>query len=343
MTLPVSLLRRLLSPDPEVAWVPFAIRKARQIIRSQDIEAVLVTAPPFSSFLIGTWLKQRFPQLRLISDFRDDWLRFYLNDFDFQRGDHMRRRAEKIQESTVRLSDLVVATTHSTLNDIRRRYPQEPNGKFLVVPNGYDPEVFGLLPTRIASHSKVVVTYVGTVYNVCSPRYYLDALDSLPDHVRSEFETRFIGRVADDERRFLEGRKSSIRLLGFMPQEEAVHQMEEADYLLLTVTNDFALAGKMFEYLATGKPVLAISPPDSETCRLIREGRAGWCADPGDPDAIARILLMAYQRLRTGQPQLDPNWELIRGFERPRLASRYGTAIRGLVRGGDDSPVRLPT
>ena len=65
---------------------------------------------------------------------------------------------------------------------------------------------------------KVVVTYLGAVYKTASPRYYLDALDNMPEAVRSRFEARFIGRIADEEREMLENRKSSVRVLGFMPQ-----------------------------------------------------------------------------------------------------------------------------
>ena len=120
-------------------WAPFAIRKARQIVRRHGIEAVLVTAPPFSAFLVGNALKREFPDLKLISDFRDEWLSFYLKDFEFQSSDYTRRRAEAIERETVELSDLVVAVARSSLREIRSRYPEQPDGKFLLLPNGYDP------------------------------------------------------------------------------------------------------------------------------------------------------------------------------------------------------------
>ena len=92
-----GLVRRVLSPEPEVLWVPFALRKARRIVRRHGIEVVLVTAPPFSAFLVGNALKREFPYLTLVSDFRDEWLKFYLGTFDFQKGDYTRRRAAEIE------------------------------------------------------------------------------------------------------------------------------------------------------------------------------------------------------------------------------------------------------
>ena len=97
-----QLASRVLCPEPEVLWAPFAIRKARQIVQRYGIEAVLVTAPPFSAFLVGNALKREFPHLKLISDFRDEWLSFYLKDFEFQSSDYTRRRAETIERETVR-------------------------------------------------------------------------------------------------------------------------------------------------------------------------------------------------------------------------------------------------
>jgi hypothetical protein len=63
-----SAIKNLLCPDPQVVWVPFATRKARQIIRRHDIEAVLVTVPPFSTLLASNALKREFPRLKLITD-----------------------------------------------------------------------------------------------------------------------------------------------------------------------------------------------------------------------------------------------------------------------------------
>src|ERR1017187_553104 len=70
--------KRVLCPEPEVLWVPFALRQARRIIRRYGIETVLVTVPPFSALIAGTRLKREFLHLTLVSDFRDEWLSFYL-------------------------------------------------------------------------------------------------------------------------------------------------------------------------------------------------------------------------------------------------------------------------
>src|ERR1039458_6913604 len=101
----VNAVRRLFSPDPEVVWVPFALRRARRIIKRHGIDSVIVTAPPFSALLIGNALQREFPNIQLISDFRDDWLRFFLGTFDFQKSATLRRRAERIEREAVERSN----------------------------------------------------------------------------------------------------------------------------------------------------------------------------------------------------------------------------------------------
>src|SRR5438445_5212714 len=160
-----GLVRRVLSPEPEVLWVPFALRKARRIVRRHGIEVVLVTAPPFSAFLVGNALKREFPHLTLVSDFRDEWLKFYLGTFDFQKGDYTRRRAAEIERETVEVSDLVVAVTYSTRDEMCSRYPGLPDRRFVCLSNGYDPAVFAGFQSRHHAGTRVVVKHLGLGYD----------------------------------------------------------------------------------------------------------------------------------------------------------------------------------
>ena len=322
----VDAVRRVLSPDPEVVWVPFALRRARKIIKRHGIDSVIVTVPPFSALLIGNALQREFPDIQLISDFRDDWLRFFLGTFDFQKSATVRRRAEQIEREAVERSSRVVLVTRSLLEETRARYPDLPTGKFLCVPNGFDPALFAGFQSRPHAGSHCVVTYAGTVYSTTSARHYLDALDSLPEEIRAQVETRFVGRITADERLYLQNRKSKVTEIGFVPQAEVLRLMEETDFLLVTMLDPTATSGKIYEYLPTGKPILAVAV-EGELPQLIRETRVGWCADPGDQAGLVALLRQLFDPSRKLLNEFRPDLEAIRCYERPRLASAFADLI----------------
>jgi glycosyltransferase involved in cell wall biosynthesis len=105
------------------------------------------------------------------------------------------------------------------------------------------------------------------------------------------------------------------------------------------MTNDISLPGKLFEYMATGKPILALSPPGGEVDQILRETRAGWCVPHDDPAAIRAMIAEACQLAAAGERPAAPNWEAIRGYERPRLTAAYGRAMHRLLKSPDERPL----
>jgi glycosyltransferase involved in cell wall biosynthesis len=224
-----------------------------------------------------------------------------------------------------------VAVTESTLAEMRARYADLPASKFMLVPNGYDAELFNHFEPRPHGGSKIVITHAGTVYRTSSAKWFLDALEELPETVRSRFEIRFIGRITAEESQQFEGRKADIRLLGFMPQAEALRWIEETDFLLVTLTDAISIPGKLFEYLATRKPILALSDPGGEVDSLIRRTKAGWCVDARDREAIKQLLVdIAGQG---GPGEFAPDIDMIRRYSRSEIAAEYANIMRQLVSG----------
>jgi hypothetical protein len=169
-----------------------------------------------------------------------------------------------------------------------------------------------------------VITYFGTVYmsHVYSPQNYLDAIDELPEQVRANIETRFIGRVTAESQPCLSDRRSAVKQLGFLPKLEGIRRLGETDYLLLIVNDPTAHAGKLFDYLASGKPILALSPPNGEIAHILEKTRTGWCADPTDKAAIKSMLLTAYERFKKGGPVIDPDREAIQEYSWPEIVRK---------------------
>jgi glycosyltransferase involved in cell wall biosynthesis len=321
------MVARILCPDPQVLWFPFAYWKASRLIQREGIQTVVVTAPPFSAFLILNALKRRYPRIHAIADIRDEWLRYFVKEFVFQDDDYVSARAAQIERETVRSCETVVVVTKATQQELQSRYPDEPDAKFALVPNGFEESAFTGFRSRPHNTGKLVIAYTGTVYNPSSPKTFLDALDQLPREIGAEIECRFIGRIAEEfDRTVFQNRNSSVRLTGFVPQQEAIFQMEECDVLLLPWRNAYTIPGKLFEYLATGKPLLALTYPGWEIESIIHEANAGWCVHPDDHQAIIRTLLEIHAC--GGRLSGTRNWQAIKRYERRRLTQEYARAIR---------------
>ena len=322
----IQQIKHFSCPDPQVLWYPFAIRRATKLIRREQIQTVVVTAPPFSAFLIANELKRRFPGLCIIADVRDEWLEYFAKEFVFRGDKYIAGRCAQIERATVESCDRLVSVTQTSLNQVRSRYPEQPSEKFVLIPNGFEPSVFAEFSAKPHQTKNLLVTYTGTIYKPCSPKLYLDALDRLPE-VFPHIETRFVGRIAEEfDRSIFENRNSSLHFHDFVPQKEALSFMEEADVLLLPWTDRFNIPGKVFEYLATGNPILEICFPDSEVARIIRETVSGWCVNPDDMSAVQRVLKEIY--VSGGKYPRERNWDAIRKYERPRLAAEYVRLIR---------------
>jgi glycosyltransferase involved in cell wall biosynthesis len=324
------LAQHILFPDPQVTWIPFAFHKACRIIEGEAIDSVIVNVPAFSILKIGIALKRKFPHLKLICDFRDDWVGYYLKQIDRPTEDKV-RRAQELEAEAVEVSSYVSTVTEKWVSQFRSRYPRQPGNKFICTPNGYDPEMFRDFTPRPRTDAKMVVTYFGTVHNnrIYSPDNYLDAIESLPDEIRNQIETRFIGRIIRDAQPSLHRTKTTVRLLGFMPKLQGIRHLQETDFVLLIATDPGSHAGKLFDYLGSGKPILALSAPGGEIDRLLQRTRSGWCADPWDKSAIQQMIVFAYQRLKQGGPIVYPDREAVRAYAWPNVLANFA-AVAGL-------------
>lgn len=316
-----GLVQRLFSPEPEVWWVPFGLRAARRLHRQRNFHAVVVTCPPFSLFLIGNALKREFPELMLTSDFRDAWIGFYTERLDYHTSDPARKRAKHIEAETVQLSDLVTTATVSWRDMMRGRYTEEDPAKIVCIPNGYEPDEIGPLAAQDAPRKpkdRVVLAHFGTLFGHATPKHLLDAMESLPAALRARCELHFAGRITEDQQSLLENRGVTIRKLGFLSHAEAMQRMRESDILLVLNTDPHCQTGKVFEYLAAGRPIVALTPPGGEVERILLDTGAGRCANPWDQKAAATLLQSAIEDALGGAP-FSPDVERIRRYERPRL------------------------
>ena len=336
------ILQNALQPDPQVLWLPALTRAARRIVKLRDIDVVLITVPPFSTVLLVEKLRKQFPRLAIVIDFRDEWLttNFDLVSFLFTSSERSRKLAQSAEASAVTSATAIVAVTEAARTEIRKRYPQEPDSKFHLIPNGFDATRL----QRFASSrtprgdGKIIVTYVGTVYASTEPTTLVQAFESLPPDVKSRFRLRFIGHI--EEPRFREALLQlgdMVELTGFLPQRQALAAMNETDYVLLINHDPLNVGGKFYDYVGGGKPILGAVHAEGETRRLLDDLRAGWWASNHDVEGIRQLFIDAASRGNSLAAEFQPDLEKIARYERKVLAQRYAALLHSIARGQHES------
>jgi len=348
-----NLLKRVLQdvllPDPQVTWLPVLKRAACNIIRKRKIDLVLITVPPFSSVLLVEKLRLRFPHLPIVVDFRDEWISTTINLVSFSRRGRAREVARCAEASAVTNATAVVAVTEAARREISARYPQVAESKFHVIPNGFDAAKLDSLVPQTESKvgcrdNRILVTYVGSIYGSTEPTSLVQALRSLPDEVKSRFRLRFIGHIEEPRyREALLQLGDMVELRSFLPQDEALAAMNEADYALLITHDPLNVAAKFYDYIGAGKPILATVHPAGEVRRLLEELRAGWWVGSRDIEGIRQLFIEAAARGSAPCTEFHPDTLKIAQYERKVLAQRYARLLHSIADESRNDDLQLHT
>jgi glycosyltransferase involved in cell wall biosynthesis len=301
-------LRRLVVPDENATWALTAIPAGIRIAREHDIDVVVSTSPPPSTHLIAAAIA-RATGARWVADLRDSLVA------------HAHRRADstatRVKSSLHRRVARLVAARADAITCVSDAISEEtrslgPRGRVVTIANGCDfDDVAGL--ERHPSE-RFRITHTGSFFGRRDPRPFLQALHDS----RLDVAARFLGDFRPADREWAEslGLGDRLELLPYAPRAASLALQRDSEALLLLIPDAGGrgrgvLSGKVFEYVAVGRPILAAVPPDGAAAELIRETGAGVVAPPDDPVAIGEALEGLHARWRDdGLPdvQLSDDW-----------------------------------
>lgn len=286
-----------LHPDDKIGWIPFAYIRALEIAKDSSFHALFSTSAPLSAHLIAYLIKRK-TRLPWIADFRDEW--FENPDLSMPTSLH-RRLHYALEGVIVRASDKVT-TAAPSFSDFLKKHDPDPR-RFAALTMGFDPEDFtaSVGPERSAGDRKAfTLTFSGLFYRSFTPRNLLAAIEDLiasnllpPTGIR----VKFIGGNSRTEIGS-EDRYEVFEFLGFMSHKDAVRHIVQSDALLLLLSKERGkgvIPSKVFEYLATRKPILAIVPQDGEVAGIIRDTGTGFVVDFEDIAGIKQALLQLHR------------------------------------------------
>jgi glycosyltransferase involved in cell wall biosynthesis len=301
-------LRRLVVPDENATWALTAVPAGIRIAREHDIDVVVSTSPPPSTHLIAAAIA-RATGARWVADLRDSLVA------------HAHRRADstatRLKSSLHGRVARLVAARADAITCVSDAISEEtrslgPRGRVVTIANGCDfDDVAGL--ERHPSE-RFRITHTGSFFGRRDPRPFLQALHDS----RLDVAARFLGDFRPADREWAEslGLGDRLELLPYAPRATSLALQRDSEALLLLIPEAGGrgrgvLSGKVFEYVAVGRPILAAVPPDGAAAELIRETGAGVVAPPDDPVAIREALEGLHARWRgDGLPdvQLSDDW-----------------------------------
>lgn len=340
---PPALLTRVVVPDSYLlSWAAWAIPTVRRLVASRNIECVITTSPPDSTHLVGLGLGRNRPAW--LADFRDGWAFEPLRE-PFPTA-AQRRLDVALERKVAASADRVLGSTRAMVDYLETRYGADG----AVVPNAWDsdmePEVAAASPPALNA-DRVNLVYTGTLAGIRGhdDRGLLEALRRLacedPNTAR-RLRLVIAGRLTDRDARMLaaEDLAPMVQIVGALARPVAVALQRRGDALLLITSHHKSIAhGKLFEYLASGKPILALAG-DNEPARIVRETQTGEVVDPEDVNAIMAALRRVANRALAFAPRGVERYTATAAAE--VLAQEVESAIARRGGRGPDEPTLRP-
>ncbi len=327
------LARKVLIPDQARLWEMSLHAKVLDIIKNHRIKIIYSTSYPYSDHLLALHVKKTLgDKIKWVCDFRDEWS----NNPYTKDNPHPKFRTDmefKMEEEVLKYADKVIANTPV----MRKNFIEIHNidlhrqKDFYTIPNGYDVDDFKGIDVSPVQTDKFTITYTGALYGRRKPDYFFQAIHELVKAGqidKEKFQINFIGNYKKEElmnnvASF--GIKDCVVIYDYMEHKEALKMLVSSNALLLLegggVGSDAFYTGKVFEYMYTNRPVIAVLPKGC-AADLVRETNIGLVSDFDDVTKTKQNILQLYKLWENGETFTGQNFDLIKKFERRELTKK---------------------
>ena len=280
-------------PDRQIGWYPFATRKGLEVVKNEGIDVIYSSGNPWTAHLVGRYLAKKC-DLPWVADFRDPWT---LNPYKNKRFRFIEAIEERLERAVVERATYVVANTKPLKEKFFKAYPYVPKSKVVHIGNGYNGKLFQELGSSIKD-KRFVLAHIGSLYANRSPLSILESVARLKsDGVISKenFVLRFVGTVSVPGVDYdLTVNMDIDDIVQFCPpvsHSRALLELASSDVLLIIQpATKLQIPAKIFEYIAVGKPIFAITG-EGATADLIRDECLGVVANPNETGDIMQKLI----------------------------------------------------
>lgn len=310
----------LFLPDARVGWASHATRAARMLFEDPGFDAIVTTGPPHSTHLIGARLA-RTTGKPWVADLRDAWPDPAYAEMLPSSG-LARRRDRKMRARALEAASVCIAVT----DDLAAQMKAATGHNFRVIRNGFDPADFS--ERHLADLDRFRITHTGNLGPARDPEPLWTVLSKPENRDRwPALMVQLVGNVDPGIESVIRkaGLSDRIERIRYVPHHEATQWMQRAALLLLPINRvgDAAgiVTGKIYEYLASGRPVVGLGEPDGEAARILANSGAGAMLDWTDADSLEALIDRHYAAWAEGEPINGASPEQLAPYSRRQQAA----------------------
>ncbi|ESU25096.1 glycosyl transferase, group 1 family protein [Flavobacterium enshiense DK69] len=280
----------LFIPDARVLWVKPSVNYLSKYIQENEIETIITTGPPHSLHLIGLELKEKL-KVKWIADFRDPWTTIGYHKA-LKLSVSSAKKHKMLESEVMNKADFLLVTSPTT----KKEFEAITSKPIHVITNGYDVENV----SRQTLDEKFTLAHIGSFLSDRNPRILWKALKELireNDKFREYFELKLIGAVSQEVLDAIaEFRLTDyVNNLGYVSHQEALEHQRKSQVLLLVEINSeetkSIIPGKLFEYMVSERPILAIGPKDADFSVILKQTNTGVFALYDEKEKVKETIL----------------------------------------------------
>ncbi|MCF6296059.1 MAG: glycosyltransferase family 4 protein [Flavobacteriaceae bacterium] len=292
-------------PDARKNWVKPSVEYLSKYISDNNIETIITTGPPHSLHLIGLQLKQQLG-VKWLADFRDPWTSIgYHKQLKLTKSSI--KKHKQLERQVLQEADQVIVTSFRTDKEFQK-ITKKP---ITVITNGYDTES----TEKVTLDSKFSLSHIGSLLSERNPEILWRVLADIKREnkvFQSQFQLNLVGTVSQEILESLEKYNlfQFVNLVGYVSHKKAIAYQRKAQLLLLigidSEETKCIIPGKLFEYMVSNRPIIAIGPEDSDVEQIIKETNTGSYFNYSDYDKLKAVILESYKAFNNNNLQSHP-------------------------------------
>ena len=328
----------LFRPDPRCLWIGPSVRFLKNYLKEHPVDLIVSTGPPQSMHMIGRRLALE-TGLPWIADFRDPWTKiFYFKHLSMTKA--TKRWHERMEKKVLDDATCVVAVSPL----VQQEFQAMTQTPVELITNGFDECDFAAqkcLEANGGPEQPFIITHTGLFAADGNPTVFWDVLAQkcawCPEF-KNLLRINLIGKTDEQIINAITeaGLAENLNNLGYQPHARAIEEQRKASLLILPLRKEpeykAVLPGKLFEYLASWRPVLGIGQPDGAMSMIMNNTKTGIVLDWEDRKSIARYIDMCWEKHLAGQLTVE-NADISQ-FTRRNLTHRMAQLFDRVTRNG---------